>query len=140
MNIYKSIVIILSLIVAVFIGSLLVAIVRADEPIETSEPVETTSATNEPITSDEPCEPIEPTTTSATSEPPTVKECEPITSDEPLTHEAIIERDTALHVDYIQLIDEYTKGNWCALYVHCDGDLYVITIKNNCVDVCCILN
>ena len=140
MNLYKSIVIILSLIVAVFIGSLLVAIVRADEPIETSESVETTSATNEPITSDEPCEPIEPTTTSATSESPTVKECEPITSDEPLTNEAIIERDTGLHVDYIQLIDEYTKGNWCALYVHCDGDLYVITIKNNFVDVCCILN
>ena len=140
MNIYKSIIIILSLIVAVFIGSLLVALVRADEPIETSEPVETTSATNEPITSDEPCEPIEPTTTSATSESPTVKECEPITSDEPLTNEAIIERDTGLHVDYIQLIDEYTKGNWCALYVHCDGDLYVITIKNNSVDVCCILN
>ena len=134
MNIYKSIIIILSLIVAVFIGSLLVAIVRADEPIETSEPVETTSATNEPIITDEP---IEPTTT---SEPPTVKECEPITSDEPLTHEAIIERDTGLHVDYIQLIDEYIQGNWCALYVHCDGDLYVITIKNNCVDVCCILN
>ena len=137
MNLYKSIVIILSLIVAVFIGSLLVAIVRADEPIETSEPVETTSATNEPIITDEP---IEPTTTSATNESPTIKECEPITSDEPLTHEAIIERDTGLHVDYIQLIDEYTKGNWCALYVHCDGDLYVITIKNNCVDVCCILN
>ena len=139
MNLYKSIIIVLSLIVAVFVGSLLVAIVRADEPI-TSEPVETTSATNEPITSDEPCEPIEPTTTSATSESPTVKECEPITSDEPLTNEAIIERDTGLHVDYIQLIDEYTKGNWCALYVHCDGDLYVITIKNNSVDVCCILN
>ena len=137
MNIYKSIIIILSLIVAVFIGSLLVAIVQADEPTETSEPTETTSATNEPIITDEP---IEPTTTSATSEPPTVNECEPITSDEPLTHEAIIERDTGLHVDYIQLIDEYTKGNWCALYVHCDGDLYVITIKNNCVDVCCILN
>lgn len=111
MNLYKSIIIILSLIVAVFIGSLLVAIVRADEPTKTSEPIETTSATNEPIT-----------------------------SDEPLTNEAIIERDTGLHVDYIQLIDEYTKGNWCALYVHCDGDLYVITIKNNCVDVCCILN
>ena len=139
MSIYKSIIIILSLIVAVFVGSLLVAIVRADEPTETSEPTTTTCATNEPIIIDEPCEPIEPTT-SATSEPPTVKECEPITSDEPLTHEAIIERDTGLHVDYIQLIDEYTKGNWCALYVHCDGDLYVITIKNNCVDVCCILN
>ena len=137
MNLYKSIIIILSLIVAVFIGSLLVVFVRADEPIETSEPTTTTCATNEPITSDEP---IEPTITSATSEPPTIKECEPITSDEPLTHEAIIERDTGLHVDYIQLIDEYTKGNWCALYVHCDGDLYVITIKNNCVDVCCILN
>ena len=139
MNLYKSIVIILSLIVAVFIGSLLVAIVRADEPIETSEPTTTTCATNEPIITNEPCEPIEPTT-SATSEPPTIKECEPITSDEPLTHEAIIERDTGLHVDYIQLIDEYTKGNWCALYVHCDGDLYVITIKNERVDVCCILN
>lgn len=139
MNLYKSIIIILSLIVAVFIGSLLVAIVRADEPIETSEPITTTCATNEPITS-EPCEPIEPTTTSATSEPPTVKECEPITSDEPLTNEVIIERDTGLHVDYIQLIDEYIKGNWCALYVHCDGDLYVITIKNHSVDVCCILN
>lgn len=138
MNIYKSIIIILSLIVAVFIGSLLVAIVRADEPIETTEPITTTCATNEPMTSDETGEPIE--TTCATNELPTVNECEPITSDEPLTHEAIIERDTGLHVDYIQLIDEYTKGNWCVLYVHCDGDLYVITIKNNCVDVCCILN
>lgn len=134
MNIYKSIIIILSLIVAVFIGSLLVAIVQADKLEPITEPTET----SEPIIIDEPI-----------TEPPTVNECEPCepiqetestTNCEPSTYEQIIYNDTGLITDSIDIIDKYEAGNWVALYCQCDGDLYVITIKNNYVDVCCILN
>ena len=52
----------------------------------------------------------------------------------------IIDMQTGLHVDYIKLIDKYPKGHWAAYYLCADGDVYVVTIKNDNVDVCCQLN
>ena len=43
-------------------------------------------------------------------------------------------------IDYVALIDSYEDGNWYAYYIYSDGDCYVITLKNNHVDVCCQLN
>ena len=83
---------------------------------------------------------------------PTVDEPEePQTADEPTveteqvtkapTHEDIILRDSGLAtIDYMKLIDKSKNHNWYAYYIHSDGDLYVVTIRNDRVDVCCILN
>lgn len=51
--------------------------------------------------------------------------------------ELIIEQ-TGLVVDYIRLIEKYNR--WAAYYVEADGDIYVITVVREKVDVCQILN
>lgn len=98
------------------------------------------SATNEeePTTTTETITTTEPTATATTSETTTT---ETTTTETKPTHKDIILHDTDLQViDYIRLIDKSTKYQWYAYYIQSDGDLYVITIRNNHVDVCCILN
>ena len=57
------------------------------------------------------------------------------------TVEDIIMNECGLAViDYAALIDSYEDGNWYAYYICSDGDCYVITLKNNHIDVCCQLN
>lgn len=72
------------------------------------------------------------------AEPEPVEEVEPFCTE--LMPADIIDMQTGLHVDYIQLVDEYTKGHWAAYYLYADGDIYIVTIKNGKVDVCCQLN
>lgn len=58
-----------------------------------------------------------------------------------LTLEDIIMNECGLAViDYIALVDSYKDGNWYAYYICADGDCYVVTLKNNHVDVRCQLN
>lgn len=54
------------------------------------------------------------------------------------TPEEIIKADTGLYVDKAKLVDSY--GSWAFYEVFADGDIYAVTIKNNNVDVCAILN
>lgn len=56
------------------------------------------------------------------------------------THREIIEETLLQEVNMCKMIDSYEEGNWFAYYVYADGDVYVITLKNNAVDVCCQLN
>jgi ABC-type transport system substrate-binding protein len=94
---------------------------------------EETTTTTEAVTTTEPTEPTTTTTETTTSET--------TTETKPATHEEIILHDTDLQViDYMRLIDKSTKYKWYAYYIQSDGDLYVVTIRNNHVDVCCILN
>lgn len=58
----------------------------------------------------------------------------------PKTHVEIMAEECGLIIDEVNLIDSYEDGNWYAYYVYADGDVYVITLKNNAVDVCCQLN
>lgn len=50
----------------------------------------------------------------------------------------LMEEQTGLHIDNVQIMDSYR--NWACYYVEADGDLYVITMKKGAVDVCTILN
>ena len=43
-------------------------------------------------------------------------------------------------IDEIYEIDSYEEGNWYCYYLFADGDVYVVTLKNNHVDVCVQLN
>lgn len=43
-------------------------------------------------------------------------------------------------IDEVDCIDRYDEGKWYAYYVCCGGDNWVITIKDNAVDVCVQLN
>ena len=56
------------------------------------------------------------------------------------TTNAYIEEQTGLSVDYVQEIDGTDEFNWYAYYVQADGDLYVITLDHDEVDVCVQLN
>lgn len=49
-----------------------------------------------------------------------------------------MQEQTGLVIDNVQIIETYK--NWACYYVEADGDLYVITMKKNIVDVCQILN
>ena len=58
-----------------------------------------------------------------------------------LTHEDIMLNECPFVViDESYLIDSYEEGNWYCYYLYCDGDVYVVTLKNNHVDVCVMLN
>lgn len=63
-----------------------------------------------------------------------------IEEDEPTVEDVIMNECGLTVIDYVALIDSYEDGNWYAYYIHSDGDCYVITLKNNHVDVCCQLN
>lgn len=70
-----------------------------------------------------------------------IEDCVIIIEEAEPTVEDIIMNECGLAViDYIALIDSYEDGNWYAYYICSDGDCYVITLKNNHVDVCCQLN
>lgn len=56
------------------------------------------------------------------------------------THREIIEENLIQEVNVCKCIDAYEEGNWFCYYVYADGDIYVITLKNDRVDVCCQLN
>lgn len=56
------------------------------------------------------------------------------------THREIIEESLLQEVNRCEMIDSYEDNNWFAYYVYADGDVYVITIKNNVIDICCQLN
>ena len=63
-----------------------------------------------------------------------------INIDEP-THEDIMLNECPFStIDDSYLIDSYEDGNWYCYYLYCDGDVYVVTLKNNHVDVCVMLN
>jgi hypothetical protein len=59
---------------------------------------------------------------------------------EPTVEDIIMNECGLAVIDYVALIDSYEDGNWYAYYICSDGDCYVITLKNNHVDVCCQLN
>lgn len=59
---------------------------------------------------------------------------------EPTVEDIIMNECGLAIIDYVALIDSYEDGNWYAYYICSDGDCYVITLKNNHVDVCCQLN
>ena len=59
---------------------------------------------------------------------------------EPTVEDVIMNECGLAVIDYVALIDSYEDGNWYAYYICSDGDCYVVTLKNNHVDVCCQLN
>jgi hypothetical protein len=59
---------------------------------------------------------------------------------EPTVEDIIMNECGLAVIDYVALIDSYEDGNWYAYYICSDGDCYVVTLKNNHVDVCCQLN
>lgn len=63
-----------------------------------------------------------------------------IEEDEPTVEDIIMNECGLAVIDYVALVDSYEDGNWYAYYIYSDGDCYVITLKNNHVDVCCQLN
>ena len=63
-----------------------------------------------------------------------------IEENEPTVEDVIMNECGFAVIDYVALIDSYEDGNWYAYYICSDGDCYVITLKNNHVDVCCQLN
>ena len=76
-----------------------------------------------------------------------------IIEDEPIEEEVIevIEKESTLEdilieecpfcvIDEIYEIDSYAEGNWYCYYLFADGDVYVVTLKNNHVDICVQLN
>lgn len=65
---------------------------------------------------------------------------EPLITEDGYTHEDIIFNECKLWVDYMQLVDCYEDGNWYCYYIYSDGDCYVVTLKNNHVDICVMLN
>lgn len=60
--------------------------------------------------------------------------------EEPTVEDIIMNECKFTTIDYIALIDSFEEGNWYAYYICTEGDCYVITLKGNCVDVCCMLN
>lgn len=55
-------------------------------------------------------------------------------------HKRLIQKELCQEIDSVECIDKYKKGKWFVYYVYAEGDVYVITVKNNAVDVCCHLN
>lgn len=104
--------------------------------VSANEPEMVIEAT-EPETVIEP--PIEETEEQETPiEAEKVTEAETVEPETDTTPAGIIESQTGLHVDTVKQFDSY--GNWAAYEVFADGDIYVVTIKADNVDVCAILN
>ena len=59
---------------------------------------------------------------------------------EPTLEDILIEECPFCVIDEIYEIDSYAEGNWYCYYLFADGDVYVVTLKNNHVDICVQLN
>lgn len=59
---------------------------------------------------------------------------------EPTHEDIMLDECPFVVIDESYLIDSYEEGNWYCYYLYCDGDVYVVTLKNNHVDVCVMLN
>ena len=59
---------------------------------------------------------------------------------EPTLEDILIEECPFCVIDEIYEIDSYVDGNWYCYYLYADGDVYVVTLKNNHVDICVQLN
>lgn len=59
---------------------------------------------------------------------------------EPTLEDILIEECPFYVIDEIYEIDSYAEGNWYCYYLFADGDVYVVTLKNNHVDICVQLN
>lgn len=59
---------------------------------------------------------------------------------EPTLEDILIEECPFYVIDEIYEIDSYEEGNWYCYYIYADGDIYVVTLKNDHVDICVQLN
>ena len=60
--------------------------------------------------------------------------------EEPTLEDILIDECPFVVIDEIYEIDSYEEGNWYCYYIYADGDIYVVTLKNDHVDVCVQLN
>ena len=63
-----------------------------------------------------------------------------IEDSEPTLEDILIDECPFYVIDEIYEIDSYEEGNWYCYYLFADGDVYVVTLKNNHVDICVQLN
>ena len=63
-----------------------------------------------------------------------------IVDSEPTLEDILIDECPFSVIDEIYEIDSYEKGCWYCYYIYADGDVYVVTTKNNHVDICVQLN
>lgn len=102
------------------------------------------NATDKDVAVEPTTEVVEETTESTqeeVTEPTTEPTTEVVEETKELTQKEIILRDTKLStIDFIKLIDKSKNHEWYAYYIHSDGDIYVVTIRGDHVDVCCMLN
>ena len=63
-----------------------------------------------------------------------------IVDSEPTLEDMLINECPFSVIDEIREIDSYEEGCWYCYYIYADGDVYVVTTKNNHVDVCVQLN
>lgn len=59
---------------------------------------------------------------------------------EPTLEDILINERPFSVIDEIDEIDSYEEGCWYCYYIYADGDVYVVTTKNNHVDICVQLN
>ena len=59
---------------------------------------------------------------------------------EPTLEDILIDECPFSVIDEIYEIDSYEEGCWYCYYIYADGDVYVVTTKNNHVDICVQLN
>lgn len=59
---------------------------------------------------------------------------------EPTLEDILINECPFSVIDEIDEIDSYEEGCWYCYYIYADGDVYVVTTKNNHVDICVQLN
>lgn len=63
-----------------------------------------------------------------------------IMDSEPTLEDILIDECPFSVIDEIYEIDSYEEGCWYCYYIYADGDVYVVTTKNNHVDICVQLN
>jgi len=63
-----------------------------------------------------------------------------IVDSEPTLEDILINECPFSVIDEIDEIDSYEEGCWYCYYIYADGDVYVVTTKNNHVDICVQLN
>ena len=73
-------------------------------------------------------------------EEPIEEEIVEIEYEEPTLEDILIDECPFMVIDEIYEIDSYEEGNWYCYYLFADGDVYVVTLKNNHVDICVQLN
>lgn len=74
------------------------------------------------------------------SEEEIVEEEIEIVDSEPTLEDILINECPFVVIDELYEIDSYEEGNWYCYYIYADGDIYVVTLKNDHVDVCVQLN